>query len=396
MNKYAEAHRVRFKQLAATNPIQNFDLYTAILVTCFSEGEENIRGTLDALALADYDNRKKLLFVVSDGIITGKGNKKSTPEIIIDMIQVERAFGTNPKPYSYVAVASDSRQHNMAQVYCGYYRASSSTDPDDVIPIVVIVKCGTPDEAESAKPGNRGKRDSQVILMNFFSRVILNDHMTPLDFDLFRKIHFITGVTPDFYETVLMVDADTRIAPDSLRLLTNCMHNEPNIMGLCGETQVANKSKTWVTRIQVFEYFISHHLGKAFESVFGGVTCLPGCFSMYRIKARKGDNWVPILVAPEITHVYSSNIVETLHQKNLLLLGEDRFLSTVMLRTFPHRQMYFVPAAVCKTLVPEEFKTLLSQRRRWINSTIHNLMELLLVDELCGTFCFSMQACPGF
>ena len=26
---------------------------------------------------------------------------------------------------------------------------------------------------------------------------------------------------------------------------------------------------------------------KAFESVFGGVTCLPGCFCMYRIKARK-------------------------------------------------------------------------------------------------------------
>lgn len=34
---------------------------------------------------------------------------------------------------------------------------------------------------------------------------------------------------------------------------------------------------------------------------------------------------------------------------------------------------------------------LLSQRRRWINSTIHNLAELVLVRDLCGTFCFSMQ-----
>jgi len=34
---------------------------------------------------------------------------------------------------------------------------------------------------------------------------------------------------------------------------------------------------------------------------------------------------------------------------------------------------------------------LLSQRRRWINSTVHNLMELVLVRDLCGTFCFSMQ-----
>ena len=39
----------------------------------------------------------------------------------------------------------------------------------------------------------------------------------------------------------------------------------------------------------------------------------------------------------------------------------------------------------------DEFKVLLSQRRRWINSTVHNLMELVLVRDLCGTFCFSMQ-----
>ena len=38
---------------------------------------------------------------------------------------------------------------------------------------------------------------------------------------------------------------------------------------------------------------------------------------------------------------------------------------------------------------------LLSQRRRWINSTIHNLAELLLVRDLCGTFCFSMQFVVG-
>jgi Chitin synthase len=31
------------------------------------------------------------------------------------------------------------------------------------------------------------------------------------------------------------------------------------------------------------------------------------------------------------------------------------------------------------------------QRRRWINSTVHNLAELLFVRDLCGTFCFSMQ-----
>lgn len=140
-------------------------------------------------------------------------------------------------------------------------------------------------------------------------------------------------------------------------------------------------------------YFISHHLAKSFESVFGGVTCLPGCFSMYRIKSPKGlqNYWVPILANPDIVEHYSENVVDTLHKKNLLLLGEDRYLSTLMLKTFPKRKQVFVPQAVCKTTCPDRFGVLLSQRRRWINSTIHNLMELVLVRDLCGTFCFSMQ-----
>ena len=140
-------------------------------------------------------------------------------------------------------------------------------------------------------------------------------------------------------------------------------------------------------------YFISHHLAKAFESVFGGVTCLPGCFSMYRFKARKANDgdWVPVLVSPQIISEYSQSTVTTLHQKNLLLLGEDRFLTTLLLRTFPNRKMMFCPQARCRTVVPDTFSILLSQRRRWINSTVHNLMELVLVRDLCGTFCFSMQ-----
>jgi len=73
-------------------------------------------------------------------------------------------------------------------------------------PTVLVVKCGSEkEERTEKKPGNRGKRDSQLILMNFFSRVTYNDRMTPLDFDLFRKIQVLMGVTPDFFETCLMV-----------------------------------------------------------------------------------------------------------------------------------------------------------------------------------------------
>ncbi|UZJ54701.1 hypothetical protein CBS101457_004021 [Exobasidium rhododendri] len=362
--------------------------YVVCLVTAYSEGEEGITTTLSSLAATEYPDQKKLLFVVADGMVTGSGEKSSTPDICVGLLEADARFGT-PMPMSFISVGQGSKQHNMAMVYAGHYaRAQGHRTP-----MIVVVKCGTPEESGDSKPGNRGKRDSQMILMNFLQRVTYNDRMTPLDFDLFRKFHALMGATPDFFELCMMVDADTMVYPKGVRMLVNCMMRDHLIMGACGETRIANKKASWVTAIQVYEYFISHHMVKAFESVFGGVTCLPGCFSMYRIKARKpsDDDWVPVIVKPEVIREYSQSIVTTLHQKNLLLLGEDRFLTTLLLRTFPNRKMVFVPQARCRTEVPHTFKMLLSQRRRWINSTIHNLMELVLVRDLCGTFCFSMQ-----
>jgi chitin synthase len=77
-------------------------------------------------------------------------------------------------------------------------------------PTIIVVKCGMPNEVRDKKPGNRGKRDSQLILMNFFSRVTYNDRMSPLDFDIFRKVQVLMGVTPDFFEVVLMVSESLR------------------------------------------------------------------------------------------------------------------------------------------------------------------------------------------
>lgn len=370
--------------------------HTICLVTAYSESVEGLRTTLDSVATTDYPNSHKLILVICDGLIKGAGNDMSTPEIALSMMKDFVEPPDQVQPYSYVSVVSGFKRHNMAKVYAGFYKYDNDTmDPSKQqrVPMITIVKCGTPAEQGASKPGNRGKRDGQVILMSFLQRVMFDERMTELEYEMFNGIWKVAGVAPDFYEIVLMVDADTKVFPDSITHMVAQMVKDPEVMGLCGETKISNKSDSWVTMIQVFEYFISHHQSKAFESMFGGVTCLPGCFCMYRIKAPKGEEgyWVPILANPDIVEHYSENVVDTLHKKNLLLLGEDRYLSTLMLRTFPKRKQIFVPKAACKTIVPDEFKVLLSQRRRWINSTVHNLMELVLVRDLCGVFCISMQ-----
>lgn len=371
-------------------------VHTICLVTAYSESIEGLRTTMDSIATTDYPNSHKLILVVCDGMVRGSGSKQFTPDIVLGMMKDLVVPEQEVEAHSYVAIADGHKRHNMAKVYTGFYAYDNDTvepSKQQRVPVVMVAKVGNPMERNDAKPGNRGKRDSQIVLMNFLQKVMFDERMTTFEYEFFNSLWRCTGVSPDKYETILCVDADTKVFPDSISRMNACMVNDPEIMGLCGETKIANKRETWVTMIQVFEYYISHHQTKAFESVFGGVTCLPGCFSMYRIKSPKGDSgyWVPILANPDIVEHYSENVVDTLHKKNLLLLGEDRYLSTLMLKTFPKRKMVFCPQAVCKTIVPDTFKVLLSQRRRWINSTIHNLFELMLVRDLCGTFCFSMQ-----
>ncbi|CAG8486559.1 15919_t:CDS:2 [Acaulospora colombiana] len=309
-----------------------------ILIPCYSEGKEGLKMSLDSLSATDYSDQHKLFFVVADGEITGSGETRSTPDILKDLItpydDIDRPLSNEntsqnpsgtwkePTPRSYIAIGQGTKRHNMAQVYTGYYVYENRR-----IPTILVVKCGTPAERKtSPKPGNRGKRDSQLVLMNLLSKAYYNEPMTELEFELFEKIRLISGSTIDQYELMCMVDADTIVEERSLSMLVACMDRDPRVIGICGETQILNKTDNWVTMIQ-----------------------------------------------------------------NLLLLGEDRYLTTLILRAFPNRKTIYCPAAVCLTAVPTSFSVLLSQRRRWINGTVHNLLELIMAPELPGRFCCSMQ-----
>lgn len=111
-----------------------------------------------------------------------------------------------------------------------------------------------------------------------------------------------------------------------------------------------------------------------------------------------------MLISGAVLDDYADNVVDTLHKcgslglvclselsaasrKNLLSLGEDRYLTTVgdgwlallhylsscdqlLLKHFPTHTTKFTPDAIALTSAPEQWDVLLSQRRRWINSTV--------------------------
>ncbi|KAG2185213.1 hypothetical protein INT44_002003 [Umbelopsis vinacea] len=359
---------------------EDHDKFVICQVPCYTEGEESIKKTIDSLTAMTYDDKRKLLFIIADGMVMGSGNDRPTPRIVLDVLGHDPKL--DPEPLMFKSIGEGSKQLNYGKVYSGLYEFEGH-----VVPYIVVVKVGK--ASERSKPGNRGKRDSQIICMNFLNKVHFESEMTPLELEIYHQMKNVIGVNPSFYEYALMVDSDTEVEPDALTRMVSCMLHDGRVIGLCGETKLVNEDNSWTTMIQVYEYYISHHLSKAFESLFGSVTCLPGCFCMYRIRTPTKNT--PLIISPKVIKEYSDNQVDTLHKKNLLHLGEDRYLTTLMMKHFPQYKMKFTPHAQCKTVAPDRWKVLLSQRRRWINSTVHNFLELVFLPELCGFCCFSMR-----
>ncbi|KAF9235539.1 chitin synthase-domain-containing protein [Melanogaster broomeanus] len=223
----------------------------------------------------------------------------------------------------------------MGKIYSGLYECAGHVVP--------------------SRPGNRGKRDSQMVMIHFLNEVHFNSPMNPLELEIYHQIKNVIGVNPTFV-----------------------LHDQ-KVLGVCGETELANAKQSIITMMQVYKYFLSHHMAKAFESLVASATCLPGCFTLFRL--RTADTHKPLLISNQMVTDYSQNRVDMLHMKNLLHLGEDRYLTTLLLKNFPMHKTQFIRDAHAYTVAPDDWKILLSQRRRWINSTIHNLGELMFLDQ---------------
>jgi len=245
------------------------DKFVICQVPAYTEGEDHLRKALDSLASLAYDNKKKLICVICDGMITGGGNDRPTPKIVLDILGVDPKIDPPALPFKSVGQGND--QLNYGKCYSGLYEYEGN-----VVPYIVVVKVGKQSEQLKTKPGNRGKRDSQILLMSFLNRVHHRAPMSPLELEMFHQINNIIGVDPELYEYYLNLDGDTRLEADSLNRLVASCANDAKIAGICGETSLENEGQSWWTMIQVYEYFISHNLAKAFESLFGSVTCLPG------------------------------------------------------------------------------------------------------------------------
>ena len=182
--------------------------HVVALVTTYNESSAGLRTTFDSIATCEYPNSHKLMFVICDGNLKGAGEAKTTPEYVVSMMKDLAVPADEVQAFSYVAIANGHKRHNMAKVFAGFYDYDDATVPLDKqqrVPMICIAKCGTPREAGESKPGNRGKRDSQIIIMSFLQKVLFDERMTELEYEIFNGIFKITGLSPDVYDLMLMV-----------------------------------------------------------------------------------------------------------------------------------------------------------------------------------------------
>ena len=246
-----------------------------IMVPCYNEGENELKKTFDSVINTIYPEENKVMVVVADGVITGSGEAYSTPEICARLLDFEIDF-EDDECYHYKS--RGKKRDNYASIYTGTFECEVN-EVEKSLKYIVIVKRGAPEDRAGDRAGNRGKRDSQLVITGMLNRIHHNREPEELDMALVKAL-FSVGLPAKDIEYLMCIDADTRVHEHSINHMIYAMERDKNCLACCGETQVDNKAQSWVTMIQVFEYYSSHHLKKAFESVFGCVTCLPGCFTM--------------------------------------------------------------------------------------------------------------------
>ena len=212
---------------------------------------KELNKTIKSVTDTTYPADNKVFIAIADGQITGRGEPASTPQILGHILGYENdkveSHNTVHK-YKSVGTITD----NYAQIHYGTTAAKG-------LKYLVIEKVGTNNERDSPRAGNRGKRDSLVIMMGLLNRIHYGKDLTSLDIAIVDALDYLQ-VSIDDVEHLLAIDADTRISKMSISYMVAAMKDEDDILALCGETKVDNKTQSWVTGLQVFEYYQSHHM----------------------------------------------------------------------------------------------------------------------------------------
>lgn len=102
---------------------EDYDKFVICQVPCYTEGEESLRSCIDSLTRLKYDDKRKLLFIICDGMIVGSGNDRPTPRIVLDILGADPTL--DPEPLSFLSIGDGTKQVSSTIVRLGVKAAAA-------------------------------------------------------------------------------------------------------------------------------------------------------------------------------------------------------------------------------------------------------------------------------
>ena len=185
-----------------------------------------------------------------------------------------------------------------------------------------------------------------------------NPNLVIVDFEKNRGLCHGWGIAMQIArgEFIVCVDSDTFIFPGSLTKIVQGFA-DPRVGGISGHCDVENAHVNTLTQMQDVRYYFSYKIMKAAESVFGAVSCLPGCFSAYRrvCVLEVLDEWINATVWGEHGNY-----------------ADDRSLTNLILRDY---KIVYDDEALATTIAPEKWAVYTRQQTRWMRSYLREIWK---------------------
>ena len=256
-------------------------------------------------------------------------------------------------------------------IFAAFYRAPREVGFEPTVTVLVpcfnegaairktierIFSSGYPEEKLEVVCVNDGSKDDS--LEHMLAAQTRHRHLVVVNFEKNRGLCHGWGVGTFLArgEFMVCVDSDTFVFPGSLHKLMQGFV-DPSVGGISGHCDIENADVNTLTRLQDVRYYFSYKIMKAAESVFGVVSCLPGCFSAYRRSCVLAvmDKWINATVFGEHGN-----------------FADDRSLTNQILRDY---KVIYDDEALATTICPENWRQYVRQQARWERSYLREIWK---------------------
>ncbi|KAJ9623090.1 hypothetical protein H2203_006023 [Taxawa tesnikishii (nom. ined.)] len=328
------------------------------VLPCYNESYEELMGTLDSITNSTgIDMHKQMIVIVCDGKVRGKGQAKTTPQILQEDILTDNAEEIEFVG-AYQGWTADAEPNTL---WCrrGYYKG---------IPYILTVK-----------QNNRGKRDGLIMVRNLLyaynNRNTRENTYSPAFFNWCRE--WAESNCFSTFDWLVGTDADTIFEPGCIAELYRQSLMDPSCVGTCGLIKVGFRTGKWKfwNLYQNAEYIRGQMLRRLHQSyATHRVTCLPGACQIIKVcEETCGPKIMEELFG------YYPRPMDNIIQKIRSLAGEDRNYVVNMMMAAPNINTRQAVRAVAYTDPPTSLSVFLSQRRRWTLSTCAN--DLIVIRD---------------